>query len=48
MALLLERKIVLVSSHKALLSHCAFALVNMLYPFRWPHVFIPVRLSQTV
>lgn len=41
-ALMLERKIVLISSHKALLSHCSFALLSLLYPLCWPHVFIPI------
>jgi hypothetical protein len=39
---MLEKKIVLFSHHRALISHCALAFINMLYPFSWPHVFIPI------
>jgi hypothetical protein len=41
-AVLLEKKVVLFSPHRALLAHVANAIVNLLYPFWWPHVFIPV------
>ncbi len=44
-ALMLEKKIVLISSRRALISHSALALINMLYPFSWPHVLIPVSLQ---
>ena len=42
LSLLLERKILLVSAHRALLYHCAIALISFLYPFRWVHNLIPV------
>jgi len=38
----MEHKVVLKSMHKGLLSHCSFALVNLLYPLSWLHVFIPI------
>lgn len=30
------------SKYKGLLSHCAFGLLNLLYPFSWAHVFVPI------
>ena len=42
LSLLLERKILLVSAHRALLYHCSTALISFLYPFRWVHNLIPV------
>ena len=41
-ALLAERKIILVSSHLSLLNQISESLVNLLFPFYWHHIFIPV------
>ncbi|XP_012270875.1 uncharacterized protein LOC105694607 isoform X2 [Orussus abietinus] len=41
-SLLLERKVVLLSSSLSKLSSCVEALQSLLYPFVWPHTFIPV------
>jgi hypothetical protein len=38
----MEHKVALKSKYKGLLSHCSFALVNLLYPLSWLHVFIPI------
>ena len=40
--LLLEKKLILLCSSKATLSYVAHALINLLFPFRWIHVFIPI------
>lgn len=42
LGLLLEKKILLISAHNALLSHASAALLNMLYPFSWSNVIISV------
>ena len=46
----MEQKIALFSQYKGLLSRCAFALLSLLYPFSWAHVFIPIlpESMQTV
>jgi len=46
-ALLGECRIIFVSNDLALLSSCSQAAVGMLYPFVWPHIFVPV-LSKKV
>ena len=43
-ALMLERKILLISKHKSLLTQVSEALVCLLYPFVWTHVLIPVEI----
>ena len=40
--LLLEKKLFLICSSKATLSCVAYGLVNLLFPFKWIHVFIPI------
>ena len=40
--LLLEKKLYLVCSSKAVLSHIAHALINLLFPFKWIHVYVPI------
>ncbi|CAG5101990.1 Similar to DENND2B: DENN domain-containing protein 2B (Homo sapiens) [Cotesia congregata] len=40
--LLLERRVVLVCEKLSKLSSCVEALQSLLYPFNWPHTFIPV------
>ena len=40
--LLLEKKLYLICSSKAVLSHVAYALINLLYPFKWIHVYVPI------
>jgi len=41
-ALLLEKKLYLLCSSKATLSCVAHGLINLLFPFKWIHVFIPI------
>ncbi|KAF1849936.1 dDENN domain-containing protein [Cucurbitaria berberidis CBS 394.84] len=46
-----ESRIILLSSHTAMLHLASLAITNLLYPFQWAGVFIPVlpaRLVQTV
>ncbi|KAG9190685.1 hypothetical protein G6011_08773 [Alternaria panax] len=46
-----EAKIILLSSHTAMLHLASMAITNLLYPFQWAGVFIPVlpaRLVQTI
>jgi len=48
---LAESRIILLSSHTAMLHLASLAIVNLLYPFQWTGVFIPVlpsRLIQTI
>lgn len=42
LALLLEKKVLLISDHKALLTHAAIALLSFLFPLCWKHVLIPI------
>ncbi|GIY41618.1 hypothetical protein CDAR_419741 [Caerostris darwini] len=44
-SLLLERKVLLFSSSPSNLYHCCKAISSLLYPFQWPHMFIPVLPS---
>ena len=41
-ALLLEKKLYLLCSSKATLACVAHALINLLFPFKWVHVLIPI------
>ncbi|CAN0404227.1 unnamed protein product, partial [Hapterophycus canaliculatus] len=41
-AVLCERRILLVAEDVRTLSSCVHALMAMLYPFSWQHVFIPL------
>lgn len=41
-ALLLEKKVLLISKYKALLMHASVALISFLFPFSWKHVMIPI------
>ena len=41
-ALLLEKKLFLLCSSKATLAYVAHGLVNLLFPFKWIHVLIPI------
>jgi hypothetical protein len=46
-----EARIILLSSHTAMLHLASMATVNLLYPFQWAGVFIPIlpaRLVQTI
>lgn len=46
-----ESRIILLSSHTAMLHLASMAIVNLIYPFKWHGVFIPVlpaRLVQTI
>jgi hypothetical protein len=40
--LLTDKQVLLVSSQLSLLTAAAEVLVSLIYPFRWPHAFIPV------
>ena len=40
--LLLEKKLFLICSSKAVLSQVAHALINLLFPFKWIHVYVPI------
>ncbi len=39
---LLEQKILFVSSHKSLLYSFATAITSFIFPFVWMHVFVPI------
>ena len=39
---LLERKILLISKYKSLLTQVAECLTGLIYPFVWTHVLIPI------
>ncbi|XP_046743028.1 uncharacterized protein LOC124409460 isoform X2 [Diprion similis] len=41
-SLLLERKVILICSKLSKLSSCVEALQSLLYPFNWPHPFVPI------
>jgi hypothetical protein len=46
-----ESRIILLSSHPAMLHLASMAIVNLIYPFQWTGVFIPIlpaRLVQTI
>ena len=38
----MEKKVLLISDHKALLTHAAVALISFLFPLCWKHVLIPI------
>ena len=40
--LLLEKKLFLICSSKATLSCVAHGLINLLFPFKWIHVYVPI------
>jgi len=40
--LALERKILIVSKHKTLLTQAAVALCSFIYPLSWNHTLIPI------
>eukprot|EP01133_Synstelium_polycarpum_P013717 gene13717-16171_t len=40
--ILLEEKIVIISAQYSLLTYIAEILSNLLHPFTWPHVFVPI------
>lgn len=44
--MLLERRIIFMSSSLPQLSGCVHAAVNLVYPFSWQHIFIPVLPSS--
>ena len=41
-ALLLERKVFLISKNKENLLNCCMALISLIFPFKWIHVMIPI------
>ena len=42
LGLLLEKKLFLLCSSKATLSYVVHALINLLFPFKWIHVLVPI------
>jgi len=42
LALLAEKKVLLISKYKALLSNACVAFMSFLFPFLWKHVLIPI------
>lgn len=42
LALLAEKKVLLISKYKALLTHACVAFMSFLFPFSWKHVLIPI------
>ena len=44
--LLLEKKLYIICSSKNTLSHIANALINLLFPFKWIHVYVPILPEQ--
>ena len=44
--LLLEKKLYIICSSKNVLSQIAHALINLLFPFKWIHVYIPILPEQ--
>ena len=45
-SLLMERRVILCSSHLSVLTQTVHALVAMLYPFNWQHVYIPLLPAE--
>lgn len=41
-ALLLERKVLLISSQNSILTVCAEILCSLLFPLRWSHLYVPL------
>jgi len=41
-ALILEKKVILISNYKSLLSHACFSLLSYLFPLCWKHSLIPI------
>ncbi|KAK7098428.1 hypothetical protein V1264_002726 [Littorina saxatilis] len=41
-SMLMERRLILCSNHLSILTQTIHALVALLYPFHWPHVYIPL------
>ena len=44
----LERKILLVSNHKTLLTQVCTALCSFIYPLSWNHTLIPILPLQMI
>ena len=44
--LLLEKKLYIVCNSKNVLSHITHALINLLFPFNWIHVYVPILPEQ--
>lgn len=41
-AILLEKKLLFVSAHKALLSQTINCFISFIFPFQWKHTIIPI------
>lgn len=46
--LFLERKILLVSKYKSLLTQTSTALMSFAFPFQWKHTLIPILPSDMI
>jgi len=46
--LLLERKILIISKYKALLTQVCVALQSLIYPLAWNHTLIPILPAQMI
>lgn len=40
--LLLEKKVLMISTHKALLTQVIFTLTSLMFPLQWKHTMIPI------
>ncbi|XP_030845398.1 DENN domain-containing protein 2A isoform X2 [Strongylocentrotus purpuratus] len=47
-SLLLERRVIMCSGKLSKLSRCSQALVGLLYPFSWQHVYVPVLPEKLI
>ena len=47
-AILLERKILFISQHKALLTQVINCFVSFIFPFQWKHSLIPILPSSMI
>ena len=46
--LLLEKKLYLICSSKETLLHVSYALITLLFPFKWIHTYIPILLEKLI
>jgi hypothetical protein len=47
-ALLRERRVILTAASPTTLSACAHALLSLLRPLQWPHIFVPLLPAALV
>lgn len=46
--LILERKLLLVSRHKSLLTQACISLMSFIFPFNWKHTLIPILPAEMI